>query len=502
MSQTRQSPPNLLTRVKQRDGWAVLAVGIAVPVAIASVVVLARLALHRPLANDEATSYFIAQLDWSGLWESLETSEANGSIFYIALHFWKGLGTSEFVLRLLPAAFGLATLPVSFLATRALFNAPAAVASTILLAVNAWFISLAQDLRSYSLSGLLCACSTLLFALAVQRKSTKLWAGYSFVSALSVYAHFFGIFVIGAHVISLLALGRGRLIAKNVVAAYAAIAVLISPLIYFAVFNDVGQVDWIPKATPERLYSAVHDLSGMPDHPLAVLAYLLPVAILASYTVWVRVRDGAGERTWSHAVIVLWALLPIVAAYLVSLFKPLFVARYLSVGLTALTACVAVAVSMLPRVAAYAATALFVSLSLAFTLSNGDEVSTGGWEAKAELVMNRARPGDASLFYSPTIVRPFGYYSGYYRELSGPRAPGPVYPPLDWLGYSATRFNPDLTELAMDIARRDRVWFIKGYVRDAPRQRELADIESVLRASCGRADTYLKGSVRLFDGCR
>jgi mannosyltransferase len=488
--------------VKQKYGRVFVAFAFIAPVAIAGVVVTARLALHRPLANDEATSYFIAQLDWDNLWESLRTSEANGSIFYITLHVWTGLGSSEFVLRLLPATFGLATLPVSFLATRALFNTPAALASTVLLAVNAWFVGLAQDLRSYSMSSLLCVCSTLLFILVVQRKSAWLWAGYSFVSALSVYAHFFAIFVIGAHVISLLALGRGRVNAKQVVAAYAAIAMLISPLIYFVVFNDVGQVDWIPEATPERLYNGVRALSGMPDHPLAVLAYFLPLAVLASYTVWVWGREGSGERAWSHAVIVLWALLPIVGAYLVSLFKPLFVARYLSVGLTALTACVAVAVSMLPRIAAYAATALFVSISLALTLSNGDAVKTGGWEAKAELVMSRARPGDASLFYAPTVIRPFGYYSGYYREISGPPAPGPVYPPLDWLGYSATRYNPDLAALANDIARRDRVWFIKGFARDAPRQQELADIEGVLQASCGRAYTYFKGSLTLFDGCR
>jgi len=454
----------------------------------------------RPLENDEGTSFFIAQLDWARLWESLETSEANGGIFYVALHFWRTLGESEFVLRILPAVFGIATIPVAFVTIRRLFGTERAVGATVVLALNAWLIGLAGNLRSYSLSAFLVVCSCWLFTRAVQGRTPRAWIGYTVVAAMAVYAHFFGIFAVAAQFLSLAALGFGRIDWKHVVGAGVGIAVLISPLVYFSVFNDVGQVDWIPETTTSRLVLAVRLLSGMPDHALAVVAYLLPVAAITAYSIWLVIRRR-GEESWANAFIVLWALVPVLGALGVSLFKPLFVPRYLSVGLPGLAACVAVGLLKLPRPLAYPMGLVIVALAITGVVTTPMPAEGSRWAAKARLVAAEREPGDVMLFYSPTIIRPFGFYAGYYRETAGPQAPPPIYPAIDWLGFSATRFNPDLDTLRSRILSARRVWFVTGYASDRPRQVERAEVEDLLGSTCSRAASYFRGKVKLFEEC-
>jgi hypothetical protein len=130
----------------------------------------------------------------------------------------------------------------------------------------------------------------------------------------------------------------------------------------------------------------------------------------------------------------------------------------------------------------------------------GTEARSSSWKLRASLVAERALPGDATLFYSPTVIRPFGYYSGYYRNAS-PTAPEPIYPSLYWLGYSATRFNPDMRALEGQIARHKRVWFVTGYFSDRPRRAELARIEGLLLNLCKPGRHFFRGRVRLYTGC-
>src|SRR5436190_5067774 len=48
---------------------------------------------------DEAYSVTLAGSGWGTIWQRLSFSEANGSPYYILLHFWLVLGKSEFAVR-------------------------------------------------------------------------------------------------------------------------------------------------------------------------------------------------------------------------------------------------------------------------------------------------------------------------------------------------------------------------------------------------------------------
>jgi mannosyltransferase len=459
---------------------------------------------RRNLANDEATSFFIAQLDFSSFMKSLATSEANGGLFYAALRGWLAFGESEQVLRILPALFAIATVPVLYILCLRLLGRAEAFAACALLVTNAFFIAHGQDLRSYSLAALLATLSTLAFERLVRRGSAAAWAAYVFVAALAMYAHFFSAFVIAAHVASLAFLPKRTIAATRVFAAYACVVVLISPLIFFVAFNDVGQVDWIPDATWNRLQGALGDLAGM-GGGLLLGAYGVFCAVGLGSMTYVVFKKRRSMQSWSLVLVACWLVFPIVGAFVLSQFKPLFVSRYLLVALPAVAVVAGVGVAQFRWKPLYAA-ALGVAVLLgADALADWYRGPAGeGWEGKAVHVLQGSRPGDGAVFYAPTIIRPFGYYSGYYTDAGLPRdPPEPIYPHGDWLGFSATRYSPSYSTLARAASRHERVWFVTGYARDEPRQEELAAMQEVLARTCEtEVHSFFRGTVKLFSGCR
>ena len=471
---------------------------------------------RRPLANDESTSYFIAHIGWSSFWESIRTSEANGSIFYFLLRFWLNVGRSEGVLRVLPMVFAIATVPVLFAATRLLFGWLTALVAATLIATNVMFLEHGQDLRSYSLSALLVTLSSWFFARGVANPSVGNRIGHVAASALALYAHFFSSLVLLAQLLASLLYPDRRRSLRFVGVNMAIVGLLGSPLAAFVLFNDRGQVDWIPELSPKRVREALLELSGMPSKTTMLVLGGVLVAGFA-LAAWKRPPDparsasedstGAFEaRAWRLGFAALWFILPIAGALLISVFKPLFISRYLLVALPGLAISTAVAISSLRQpLAIVAVTAGFVFLaSQGISEWRATPLGKWGYSEKVNYVREAAEPGDGFFLYAPTIIRPFGYYAGYYGH--GPDSsaiPPPIYPEIDWLGYSATKYRPNLERLEQEVAQHDRVWLLAGFARDKPRVRELRKIRTMLWSECsgGVSDTAFGGDLELYEGC-
>jgi 4-amino-4-deoxy-L-arabinose transferase-like glycosyltransferase len=456
------------------------------------------------LSNDEGTSFFIAQLDWTHFWRSLVSSEANSSLFYLILRFWRRLGESESMLRTLPAIFAVASVPVLYAYLKRALPALAALAGALLLATNAFFVAFAQELRGYSLSALLVTVSTLLFDRAITAPTRGRWTAYVVVTTLAAYAHMFAAFVIAAHVISLAFLGRRKTPWKHALVSYGAIAVATLPLALFALVRDVGQVDQIAPPSLRRLDTVLHDLTGFATDPLLWIYGALLLTVVGWLVVAV-VRDGRSLWSWRLAVVALWLVLPVAASFAFSYVKPLFLSRYLTVAVPAVAAVAATALSALrSRSLIAAGAAVMVLLGWNGLSTFYDDLTVTGWRTRADRVLRNAQPGDVAVFYSPTVIRPYGYYGGYFTEGLVPegRFPEPIYPDKLWLGFSATTFDPDYEAIAARAARSERVWFLTGHTRTRLRRLEREALETTLTELCGdTAPGLSSGAVVLYLGC-
>ena len=357
---------------------------------------------------DEALSVQRASGGWAALWHDITGSQANMALYYVLLHWWIALGDSEVVVRALSALFAVATVPVVYRLTSRLFGGRAAVTAALLLALNSFFISYAQEARGYSLAVLLSALATWQFVIAVERPSPRSWAWYAASASVALYAHFFCALVLLAHAASLVFAHRAHRPWRSALAAGAVIGLAALPLIWFVAFRDVGQIDWVPAPRAIDLYYLFATFAGggwlLPA--LAGLAIVSAVVLAAR-----RDSDDAPDR-WRLALVVCWFVIPPVLAFVVSAAKPVFQPRFLIVSVVPFVMLVAAGLARLRhRVVFATALAVIAVLSGHSVRAWYDAPDKQWWRAAAQHVSSQAAPGDAVGFYVYSARVPFEYYA-------------------------------------------------------------------------------------------
>ena len=278
---------------------------------------------------DEAASVTWARLDWSAMWRVIRIREPNMAFYHILLHFWLKFGTGEFAARSLSAVLAvLSIFPVYAIGVR-LFAPTTAVAASLLLALNAFFIRYAQEARGYALFFFLAACASYSFLRALDQPSWKNWGLYILTGALCIYTHFFAVWVLASHCISGAAFRRYRAQSLSIVLVHALIGVAASPLLIPIMEPDshTSHLGWLATPSLGKLVELFGTLSGSGEAVTAI-AYGLACGY-ALFCAWMR-RSKNTSHTWSFVFLLNWMLFPIVASFLFSLvFKPIFLPRYL-----------------------------------------------------------------------------------------------------------------------------------------------------------------------------
>ena len=272
--------------------------------------------------------------------------ELNQSAYYLAFSGWFELGRSEAFLRLLSAAFVVATVPALFVLGRRLFDARVGAIAALLLAVHSFVIQWGQQLRAYSMAMLLVTLATLALVDAIDRpRSTGRAVVYGVVGAVAVYAHFFAGLVILAHAVALLLVKpfprRLTIIGGGTMAALTAPAA-----VYF--FRRQGDpLDWVGGGPGESLVDVLEQLAGGRFRHLAV--YAIAAATGIGLALWAARRQRPPNDWWRAALPCLWLVLPLVVVVVsTETVKDLLVARFLIIVLPALALTAAVAVCRLP----------------------------------------------------------------------------------------------------------------------------------------------------------
>jgi len=253
------------------------------------------------LWNDEGLSLGLAQSDVPSILRSA-AADIHPPGYYLLLKVWYSLtGDSEFALRGLSALAGLVLIALLYRLGRVYFDRPAAIAASLLGALNPFLIYYSQETRMYALAATLGAASFLLFSLWLRssRPPASSWGdrqlaiGYVLVTAAGLYTHYAFAFVILAENVAALGgllahardTGRYRLLAWFGLQAAALILFL----------------PWLP--------TAVHQLLNWPAataHP----PFFTALADLWRYLVFGRTVDTAS--VWAGligaAILLLFAL--------------------------------------------------------------------------------------------------------------------------------------------------------------------------------------------------
>ncbi len=426
---------------------------------------------RKPFWFDECFSVEIARLNWHDFARLLWWREANMSLYYLLLRGWLHFGSSPFFIRSLSVLASLATLPALYWLAGRLFDRRVGVIAVALMSCNAYSIRYAQEARSYSLLVLLAVLSSGFFVTCLREPSRHNRHAYVCTSVLAVYAHFYALLLIGAQWLSVKGM-RGQQEIAPVSGAmrrsWIFIGIAVLPLLIFVAKTGAGPIRWIWRPGFHDVLNYWAHLAGNAGLPLlllyaaACLAALLPLraGLLALRPGW---------EVWRLQFLLIWLLCPVVLTLLLSLVRPVFLARYFIFCLPALIILAAAGLASLRKSwmqAVCLAAMLLLSLQGTFSYYQGDfDVERDGSEASTNYIYDHARPGDAILFHIAEARFPYEFFAALRRpqDSSGNPAPGPeiIFPRHgDRLDYRDVTGKPTPELLHSLAGRYPRVWVV------------------------------------------
>jgi hypothetical protein len=166
-------------------------------VTVVGIGVILRFVTTSALWLDEALSVNIAKLPVSQIPGALRHDGAP-PLYYVLLHFWMRLfGRSDVAVRSMSGLFSVAALPLVYMAGKRLAGRAGAWAALILLASSPFAIAYATAARMYSLMILWSLLGLLALARALENPTRRRLGAVAVVTALTMYTHYWGLYVIG-----------------------------------------------------------------------------------------------------------------------------------------------------------------------------------------------------------------------------------------------------------------------------------------------------------------
>ncbi|HEX2149808.1 MAG TPA: glycosyltransferase family 39 protein [Actinomycetota bacterium] len=449
---------------------------------VACSLLAAALCLYRLTARsmwiDEAVTFRIAR---TPPLDVVLSDGGNMAAYYLFLRGWMHLGDSLAVLRLPSVMFAVAGVVFFYLLVRRWFDVRVASVASLLLAAHSSFIYYGQEARSYSMELMLVVASWLVLSVALERRTVRWFLLWGLVNALAVSAQLFAVLLVAAQLASLLFVAK-KLPWRAVASGLVTTAVAAAPVLLTAAERGNVQISWVPPPSIDGFRHVLLFLGGAnfepsPDRRLQFVAALVIVVCLVGWTAgaWTAVRkrreDSSGN--WVGASAVLWLIVPLASAVVVSLtYQPLLVPRFFIALVPAHCLLLAVAVVALPSQThrRFVLAALVVLGFSGVVRSYGE----GHWELDrvAAHLVEVARPGERVVVLPFLQKLPFEYHlertpGGDELKYLGPISQDWEPPKRSVWGVFEAFLVPSSPEKVGRLAsRRERFWLVTAeYIR-------------------------------------
>lgn len=281
--------------------------------------------------RDEAFSYLLAKQNILQIL-SLTAKDFNPPLYYLLLHGWMGMfGSSEIAMRTLSFFFFLGTLYVvgMFLMEIFEFSIDKILLYLLLFVLNPLLHYYAFEARMYSLFAFLVTLSFYLLAKKSYRK-------YAITVILSLYTHYFAIFPLLGQIVYIILTDRKNI--KQHIKMFVKIGLYILPWVIFVILSKppFGQSFWIPPLridtflnAPGLLFTGYENMLGYTYSLIPIIS--LTVSCILAFFILIQLIK---KRHFYHdknigLLLFCWAGIPTGAILLISLFKPVFLPRYM-----------------------------------------------------------------------------------------------------------------------------------------------------------------------------
>lgn len=398
---------------------------------------------------DEAHSVIQAQRWWKDIWVNDARSDPNPPFYFSVLRVWMhAFGTSEVAVRSLSVACGLLAIVGIYLFGHTAGGPRLALAAAALASTSPWLVIYSRDTRGYALATAAATFSlygalklfaherlteTALAENALSRRTLAMaWAAYVGGGAVAMYTHATLILlpILTNLAFAILWLGHGQRdwrVATRWLAGNAILALLWLPWVPNVIAGDVvAGTFWVP---PVSKYEALTTLREVDGHVyLWALQPWLDLAILVVGLV--GIISLAPSRAAALLCVAAVVFVPFLT-WLVSLARPIFLARVLIWPLPFLCVLLAAGVLKAPRqwMSGVAILAL-LGVQIASLNHIGWTRFHEPWRDLVAQLRSERQPGDSVVIVPSFAAMPYEYYAGpddhtWPVAVGMPAAPGP-----------------------------------------------------------------------------
>ncbi len=252
----------------------------------------------------------------------------------VALHFWLSfVGQSPFTARFFSLIFGTLVVALLYLLGRTLATPRMGAIASLIAGISPFLIYYSQEARTYALWLFLSLLSAYLLLRPLRRpQQLKGWLSYIGVTILSLYTHYFSVFLLPWCVVALwretVRRRRWKLLLWGAASQLSALALCV-PLIWFARASLADRYGfWRSPLSPVQVVVDLwYNLStggNLPvEQALPAMVFLAVMAIIG--LVLFRPK-------WNGLLIALYFLIPVLGMLALSRWRELYVARYLAIA--------------------------------------------------------------------------------------------------------------------------------------------------------------------------
>jgi hypothetical protein len=152
---------------------------------------------HQSFWYDEGQSYYFAHQDSLGAMLDVISDSDHPPLYFILLYLWMSVtGRSEFALRFTALFWSVLLVPLVYLLGRRAFGPKEGMLAALLMAISPFHVWYAQEARMYTLATFLGLLSSYLLLLTLQRGRRSLWLAYTLAALAAPYAHLYACFVL------------------------------------------------------------------------------------------------------------------------------------------------------------------------------------------------------------------------------------------------------------------------------------------------------------------
>ncbi len=461
-------------------------------------IVLAALALRlvnlagRPLWYDEAFAVLYADRSLSEIMYGTLTqvqgaaADVHPLLYYFTLHFWMRLaGDSPLAARLPSVLLGVGAVVAAWGLARELFDAGrhaghgarVELLAAALTAGSPFLIAYSQEARMYALLGFWSTAALWAWARAARSGHWRAWAAFVVCGALALYSHnlgFLTFMALGIYVIIRAALSQSterrtawRLTIKTALAGLAMV-ILFSPwlMVTLTQLGKIQQSYWVTRPDLKTLVQTLIVFSFDFENAVFPRGLIAPalfgaVLLLAVVVVQLARRNPPGNSQRPGAgLLATLAFVPVLALYLVSQWRPVYIIRGLLPAATCYLIFAAWAVGQMPRAARYGLLAILGGLAalVMFSYYGYAGFPRGPFARLDAELRAQLAPGDVIVHSNKLSFFPAHYYDRTLPQVFLSDPPGSGSDTLARPTQEALGLFP--TDLESATGTASRVWLV------------------------------------------